>query len=179
MAAGCGWGCGTRFCLDARNYHRGSGPEGVTVNGRRRQKCQKQKRRLRDDESGTKEMDANLEARGENKPRRLREKTRGGRRRAPRRNGSDAIFVTALRSPRWQIKTRDASRSNCLPLKAAALVPPSQNILTAQVNSSRGKKGVFFSDRSLRWAIAPANLEQPYKRRYVWHHSVWRLDEND
>lgn len=58
-----GWGCGTRFCLDARNYHHGSGPEGVRVNGRRRQKCQKQKRRLRDDESGTKEMDANLEAR--------------------------------------------------------------------------------------------------------------------
>lgn len=93
VAVGCDWRCGTRFCLDARNYHHGSGPEGVRVNGRRRQKCQQQKRRLRDDESGTKEMDANLEARGENKPRRLREKQEAG---GGERQGEMALMPSLL-----------------------------------------------------------------------------------
>lgn len=63
------------------------------MNGRRRQKCQKQKRRLRDDESGTKEMDANLEARGENKPRRLREKQEAG---GGERQGETALMPSLL-----------------------------------------------------------------------------------
>lgn len=70
VAVGCSWGCSTRFCLHAHCYQHEFRPEGTSLRmnkkrGRKVSVRSRNRERIRDDESVTKEMDADLEAQTE------------------------------------------------------------------------------------------------------------------